>query len=84
VKKNQIIARLEDSDVRASLNQAIANLRMNEADMKDAQQSFKRQKDLLEKGLTTQAEYDAVEARQSRVIANIELAKAMVEALKSV
>ncbi len=79
VKKNQIIARLEDSDVRASLNQAVANLRMNEADLKDAQQSFKRQKDLLAKGLTTQAEYDAAEARQSRVIANIELAKAMVE-----
>ncbi|MBN1398519.1 MAG: efflux RND transporter periplasmic adaptor subunit [Bacteroidetes bacterium] len=79
VKKNRIIARLEDSDVRALLNQAIANLRMNEADLKDAQQSFKRQKDLLEKGLTTQAEYDAAEARQSRVIANIELAKAMVE-----
>jgi multidrug efflux pump subunit AcrA (membrane-fusion protein) len=60
VKKNQIIARLEDSDVRASLNQAVANLRMNEADLKDAQHSFKRQKDLLEKGLTTQAEYDEV------------------------
>jgi HlyD family secretion protein len=40
VKKNQIIARLEDSDVRASLEQAKANLRLNEADLKDAQQSL--------------------------------------------
>ncbi|MGA3287033.1 MAG: efflux RND transporter periplasmic adaptor subunit [Bacteroidota bacterium] len=78
VKKNQIIARLEDSDVRASLDQAKANLRINEADLKDAQQSLKRQNDLLEKGLATQADYDAAEARQLRVVANIEMAKAMV------
>jgi RND family efflux transporter MFP subunit len=78
VKKNQIIARLEDSDVRASLDQAKANLRINEADLKDAQQSLKRQKDLLEKGLANQADYDAAEARQLRVIANIEMAKALV------
>jgi|WetSurMetagenome_2_1015567.scaffolds.fasta_scaffold13847_2 RND family efflux transporter MFP subunit len=79
VKKNQIIARLEDSDVRASLSQAQANLRINEADLKDAQQSLKRQKDLLEKGLANQADYDAAEARQLRVLANIDMAKAMVE-----
>jgi RND family efflux transporter MFP subunit len=79
VKKNQIIARLEDSDVHASLDQARANLRINEADLKDAQQSLKRQKDLLEKGLANQADYDAAEARQLRVIANIEMAKALVD-----
>ena len=79
VKKNQIIARLEDSDVHASLEQAKANLRINEADLKDAQQSLKRQKDLLEKGLANQADYDAAEARQLRVIANIEMAKALVD-----
>jgi RND family efflux transporter MFP subunit len=79
VKKNQIIARLEDSDVHASLEQAKANLRINEADLKDAQQSLKREKDLLEKGLANQADYDAAEARQLRVIANIEMAKALVD-----
>jgi len=50
VKQNHIIARLEDSDVRASLEQAKANLRLNEADLKDAQQSLLRQKSLLDKG----------------------------------
>jgi HlyD family secretion protein len=78
VTKNQIIARLEDSDVRASLEQARANLRVNEADLSDAQRSLARQKTLLDKGLATQADYDAAEARQLRVIANIEMAKAMV------
>lgn len=78
VKKNQIIARLEDSDMRASLEQARANLRLNEADLRDAQQSLMRQKSLLEKGLANQSEYDAADARLQRVVAGIEVAKAML------
>jgi len=78
VKKNQIIAQLEDSDIRALLEQSRANLRLNEADLKDAIRSLTRQKTLLEKGLTTQAEFDAADARQQRVAASIEVAKAMV------
>lgn len=78
VAKNQIIARLEDADVHAALEQAKANLRVSEADLKDARQSLARQKSLLEKGLANQAEYDAADARLQRVIAGIEMAKAMV------
>jgi RND family efflux transporter MFP subunit len=78
VRKNQIIARLEDSDVRASLEQAKANLRLNEADLKDARQSLVRQKSLLDKGLANQAEYDGADARLERVLASIEVAKAMM------
>jgi RND family efflux transporter MFP subunit len=78
VKKNQIIARLEDSDMRASLEQAKANLRLNEADLKDAQQSLARQKSLLDKGLANQSEYDGTDARLQRVLAGIEVAKAML------
>jgi RND family efflux transporter MFP subunit len=78
VHKEQVIARLEDSDVRASLEQARANLRLNEADLNDVIRSLARVKTLLEKGLTTQAEYDAAEARQLRVAASIEAAKALV------
>jgi RND family efflux transporter MFP subunit len=78
VKKNQIIARLEDSDVRAALEQAKANLRLNEADLKDAQQSLARQKSLLDKGLANQSEYDGADARLQRVLAGIEVAKAIL------
>jgi RND family efflux transporter MFP subunit len=78
VTKDQVIARLEDSDIHALLDQSRANLKMNEADLKDANQSLARQKSLLDKGLTTQAEYDAADARQQRVAASIEVAKAMV------
>ena len=71
VKKNQIIARLEDSDVRASLEQAKANLRLNEADLKDAQQSLARQKSLLDKGLANQSEYDGAEQSSESVTIGI-------------
>jgi RND family efflux transporter MFP subunit len=78
VKKDQIIARLEDADIRASFEQARANLRLNEADLKDAQQTLARQKALLDKGLANQSEYDGAEARLHRVAAAIEVAQAMV------
>lgn len=76
VKKDQVLARLEDADIRAQLDHARATLKMNEADLKDAEQSLSRQKELLAKGLTSQAEYDAAEARYRRVAAGIEVAKA--------
>jgi RND family efflux transporter MFP subunit len=78
VKRGQILARLEDADLRANLDQARANLRLNEAELKDAQQWLARQKTLLEKGLTTQADLDAADARHQRVLAAIEVAKALV------
>ncbi|MFH0991979.1 MAG: efflux RND transporter periplasmic adaptor subunit [bacterium] len=78
VMQGEIIARIEDADLKASLNQARANLRVYEAELKDARQSLGRQKALLEKALTTQAEYDAAEARYDRTLASIEAAKAAV------
>ena len=78
VKKGDILARLEDSDIRASLDQARANLKLNEADLKDAIQWMGRAKTLLEKGVSSQADYDGAEARYNRVLAAIDVAKAVV------
>ncbi len=80
VTKNEIIARLEDADMRAAVEQARATLRVNQADLNDAQRSYDRQKTLLAKNLSTQAEFDAAEAQLQRVAANIEVAKAGVAA----
>ncbi len=80
VKRGQVIARIESSDMKAALDQATAGLRVNEAELFDAQQSLERQKSLLEKGLTTKAEYDGADARHKRVVASIELAKASIAA----
>jgi RND family efflux transporter MFP subunit len=78
VKKTQVLARLEDTDIKASLDQARANLRLNEADLKDAEQWLSRQKTLLDRGVSTQSDYDGAEARYQRVLASIAVAKAMV------
>ncbi len=78
VTKGQIIARVEDGDMKAALDQARANFKINEADLKDSEQWLGRQKALLEKGLATQAEFDAAEARHQRVLASIGVANAMI------
>jgi len=49
VIKDQIIAKIEDSDIRAQLEQAKANLVMNQAVLNDAEKTFQRQKALTEK-----------------------------------
>lgn len=78
VRKDQIIARLEDNDIKAQLDQAKANLKLAEADLKDAENFFNRQKELLSKSLISQQEYENAEARYNRTLASIDLAKAQV------
>jgi HlyD family secretion protein len=80
VIKNQIIARLEDSDVRAQLAEVKANLELQESSLKDAKNSYERQKALFKTGSTTQASVDAAEANYNHVLASINVAKAQVEA----
>ena len=79
VKRGQVIARLEDADVSAALQRAGGNLRVAEADLKDAKQSLERQRTLLKEGFVAQAEYDAAEARYQRVVAAIDAAKFAVK-----
>jgi len=80
VLTNQIIARLEDSDIKAQLQQAKASLSLQEADLKEAQSNFNRVKALLEKGGATEVDFENAETRLKRVLASIELAKAGVVA----
>jgi RND family efflux transporter MFP subunit len=75
VKKGQVIARLDDSDVAATLQRARENLRLAEADLYDAKKTLERQKTLVQRDLIAQAEYDAAEARYKRVVAAIDAAK---------
>jgi RND family efflux transporter MFP subunit len=75
VKQGQVIARLDDSDVRATLQRSRENLRMAEADLNDAKLSAERLKILLKEGMVAQAEYDTAEARYKRVVASIESAR---------
>lgn len=79
VKKGQIIARLDDDDVVAALERERKNLRVAEADLKDARQSLERQRILLERDLIARADFDSAEARYKRVVASIDAAKFAVQ-----
>ena len=80
VRQGQVIARIEDTDVKAALAQAEANLQLGRADLNDATQALRRQRVLLDSGLTTQEAYDAADARHARVVATIAMAQAGVDA----
>src|ERR1043166_8809789 len=78
VKRGQVIARLEDSDVVASLQRARENLRVSEADLNDAKRSVDRLRGLLKERVVAQVECDAAEARYGRVIATIAASQSAV------
>jgi len=78
VKKGQIIARIEDEDVAANIDQARQNLQTFEAELNDAQQTLERQRNLLAQKLASQADFDAAEFRYKRVVASIASARAAV------
>lgn len=78
VKKDQIIAKIEDSDILAILQQAKANLKLNEAELLQVTNNLSRYKELSQKNLASLREYEAAEANYKRVLAAIEVAKAQV------
>lgn len=79
VQKDQVIARIDDSDIKAQLEQAKANVKMVQADLKDSENNYNRFKELLNSGSSTQMEVDAAESRYNRVLASIDVAKALLQ-----
>ncbi len=79
VQKDQVIARIDDSDIRAQLEQAKANVKMVQAELKDSENNYNRYKELLKSGSSTQMEVDAAESRYNRVLASIDVAKALLQ-----
>jgi RND family efflux transporter MFP subunit len=78
VKKDQILARIEDNDIKAQLEEAKANLKFYEADLKEAENNYKRESKLWEKGLTSAQLFDRAEANYKRLLASLEIAKARI------
>jgi len=76
VKKNQIIGKLENTDILAQLDEAKANLQLYNADLISAENTYKREKELFNKGLSSQQVFDQAEANFNRLLASIEVAKA--------
>ena len=79
VRDGQVLARIEDADVRAQLAQAQAQVAVSRAELRDAERSLAREKMLLDSNFTSQATYDAAEARLDRVKAGIAVAQAALQ-----
>ncbi len=83
VREGEILARLENKDVTAALQQAQANvsltranLEQGEAEMRDAQRALERSSDLLKKNFVSAAAHDVAVAR-------VEKAQAAIAGLKA-
>jgi len=83
VRSGQVIARLENKDLQALLQQgeaavgsSTASLEQVRAELADAGQSFARQKELLKQGIVSKSEYDVAEARFKRAAAAVNGAEA--------
>jgi len=87
VKKDQVVARLDNQDVNASKNQAAANvnvarfnLEQAQAELRDATLSFNRNKELLSRRVVAQQAYDNALARYEKTVAAVGAAEATLKA----
>ncbi|MYM41881.1 efflux RND transporter periplasmic adaptor subunit [Pseudoduganella sp. CY13W] len=90
IKKDEIVARLENRDVSATLGQAQANIKVaqanldqGQAELADAQASFQRTGELLAQKFITAAAFDAAQARLNKARANIAGYQAAIAAAKA-
>jgi RND family efflux transporter MFP subunit len=80
VKKGQIIASLDNEDIRANLEQANANKLQAEVDTLNKSRDYVRQKGLFEKGAIPRSLYEDAEAAYKGSLANLSASEAAVRA----
>ncbi|PAU94729.1 efflux transporter periplasmic adaptor subunit [Aliifodinibius salipaludis] len=90
VEKGEPIVSLEDSQYREQVEQARANLRINEARLKQArarynelEAQYRRTKQLSDQELSSELEMETLQAQMSSAEADVDLAEAQVEQARS-
>jgi membrane fusion protein, multidrug efflux system len=90
VRRGQLLAKVEDSEIQEQVRQAEASyqvgqatIRQREADLKLAKTNLDRSRSLFERQLLPQQTYDDTEARYQAALAQIDLARAQFEQAKS-
>ncbi len=90
VRTGEVIARLEDRDVAAARDQAVAQLAVvraqvgsAEAEAQDAGLAFQRMEELLAQGFIARSEFDQAQARRRSAVAAVSAAKAQVRAAEA-
>src|SRR4029450_7801645 len=89
-RQGQVLARLDDSTVRAGLDLAQAQLEASrrtvpeiEVRVREAQPTLKRREQLAKDGLTTAAEMDQAEAEVNSLLARLESTREQVKVAES-
>ena len=82
VKAGEVLARLEDKDVAAQVDQAGANLRLAEAEVRDASRSLARSADLARQKFLSPAALDSARARADKAAASLAVARAGLQGAK--
>lgn len=87
IKKGQVLARLENEDTLAAVDQAAASLNaarfalvQAQAEFHDAELTFDRHKELMAAGLISRSLFDSSEARYKVASASVDAAEAAVSA----
>jgi RND family efflux transporter MFP subunit len=90
VRQDDVIARLESKDVRASADQAQANASVAQAnivqadaELRDAEAAVKRSRDLVTKKFLSQSALDSAEARYNKAKAGVASARAQYSAAQA-
>jgi RND family efflux transporter MFP subunit len=90
VRQGEIIARLEGDDVAAGRNQsaanlqvAMANLEQARAELHDAGRALGRQRELLNQGIVSQADFDVAEARYKKAGAAVSGGESSIKAAQA-
>jgi RND family efflux transporter MFP subunit len=90
VKKGDMLARLENSDLEAELNQAKAQLAASRAsldeaasELRTAQRNWERYKDLWERHLISLADYDTATDRYRKAQGALQAAQANIKAFQA-
>jgi membrane fusion protein (multidrug efflux system) len=76
-------ARLQISQMRSGYSEKVADIGEKVSDVQLAQENFQRQQDLLAKGFTTRANYDAARAALSAAVAQRSSAAAAAESARA-
>jgi RND family efflux transporter MFP subunit len=90
VKKDEVVARLENRDVSATLGQAEANVKLaqanllqGEAELADARNAWQRSQELLQQKFIAAAAYDSALARYNKAKAAISALRAAITAAQA-
>jgi RND family efflux transporter MFP subunit len=76
VKEGELIARLENRDVQAQVDQAIANVSAAVAELKDSERALTRARDLARQKFISSSALDSAQARFDKAKAGVGVARA--------